>query len=169
MRDGVWTVRHGMFIMPFHDPAKPPGQCHDEDLEVIVRAERLGFGEFWVGEHHAMKYENLVMPLPEGAGVPPGTSAAADADDPRLPGRGGGYRVRLVRSPDVVGRVRFGHVILQPKRTTGRQSTNYRPSTAAPTLGAAPGVASGSAPGASPDGDQPGGDRGGVDHGAGWV
>jgi alkanesulfonate monooxygenase SsuD/methylene tetrahydromethanopterin reductase-like flavin-dependent oxidoreductase (luciferase family) len=51
-----------MFIMPYHDPAKPPGQCYDEDLELIVRAEELGFGEFWIGEHHTMKYEPIVMP-----------------------------------------------------------------------------------------------------------
>jgi alkanesulfonate monooxygenase SsuD/methylene tetrahydromethanopterin reductase-like flavin-dependent oxidoreductase (luciferase family) len=62
MSDKVQTIRHGMFIMPFHDPAKPLGQCYDEDLELIVRAEELGFTEFWVGEHHTMKYENIVMP-----------------------------------------------------------------------------------------------------------
>src|SRR4051812_5175291 len=62
MSDGAQTIRYGMFIMPFHDPAKPPGQCYDEDLELIVRAEELGFGEFWIGEHHTMKYENIVMP-----------------------------------------------------------------------------------------------------------
>ena len=55
-------IRHGMFIMPFHDPAKPLAQCYDEDLELIVRAEELGFSEFWIGEHHTMKYENIVMP-----------------------------------------------------------------------------------------------------------
>src|SRR5438445_4575781 len=62
MTDGVQTIRYGMFIMPFHDPAKPLGQCYDEDLELIVRAEELGFSEFWIGEHHTMKYENIVMP-----------------------------------------------------------------------------------------------------------
>src|SRR6476469_9314234 len=56
------AIRHGMFIMPFHDPAKPPAQCYDEDLELVVRAEELGFTEFWIGEHHTMKYENIVMP-----------------------------------------------------------------------------------------------------------
>ena len=45
-------IHYGMFIMPFHDPAKPPSQCHDEDLELIVKAEELGFAEFWIGEHH---------------------------------------------------------------------------------------------------------------------
>jgi alkanesulfonate monooxygenase SsuD/methylene tetrahydromethanopterin reductase-like flavin-dependent oxidoreductase (luciferase family) len=55
-------VRYGMFIMPFHDPAKPLAQTYDEDLELIVRAEELGFDEFWIGEHHTMLYENIVMP-----------------------------------------------------------------------------------------------------------
>src|SRR5919201_1148153 len=62
MRDGVQAIRSGMFIMPFHPPSKSPGQCYDEDLELIARAEELGFAEFWIGEHHTMKYENIVMP-----------------------------------------------------------------------------------------------------------
>src|SRR5258708_14361608 len=62
MSDRVQGIRSGMFIMPFHDPAKPLGQCYDEDLELIVRAEELRFSEFWIGEHHTMKYENIVMP-----------------------------------------------------------------------------------------------------------
>src|SRR5207253_1142655 len=55
-------IRYGMFIMPFHPPIKPLAQCHDEDLELIVKAEELGFSEFWIGEHHTMKYETIVMP-----------------------------------------------------------------------------------------------------------
>jgi alkanesulfonate monooxygenase SsuD/methylene tetrahydromethanopterin reductase-like flavin-dependent oxidoreductase (luciferase family) len=62
MSDHVSAIRYGMFIMPFHPPAKPMAQCYDEDLELIVRAEELGFAEFWIGEHHTMKYENIVMP-----------------------------------------------------------------------------------------------------------
>jgi alkanesulfonate monooxygenase SsuD/methylene tetrahydromethanopterin reductase-like flavin-dependent oxidoreductase (luciferase family) len=62
MSDQVQQIRYGMFIMPFHPPAKPKAQCYDEDLELIVRAEELGFSEFWIGEHHTMKYENIVMP-----------------------------------------------------------------------------------------------------------
>jgi len=58
----VQAINYGMFIMPFHPPAKPRAQCYDEDLELIVRAEELGFSEFWIGEHHTMKYENIVMP-----------------------------------------------------------------------------------------------------------
>jgi alkanesulfonate monooxygenase SsuD/methylene tetrahydromethanopterin reductase-like flavin-dependent oxidoreductase (luciferase family) len=62
MKERLQRISYGMFIMPFHDPAKPPAQCLDEDLELIVRAEELGFSEFWIGEHHTMKYENIVMP-----------------------------------------------------------------------------------------------------------
>jgi alkanesulfonate monooxygenase SsuD/methylene tetrahydromethanopterin reductase-like flavin-dependent oxidoreductase (luciferase family) len=62
MSDQVQAIQYGMFIMPFHPPDKPKAQCHDEDLELIVRAEELGFSEFWIGEHHTMKYENIVMP-----------------------------------------------------------------------------------------------------------
>jgi alkanesulfonate monooxygenase SsuD/methylene tetrahydromethanopterin reductase-like flavin-dependent oxidoreductase (luciferase family) len=62
MSDQVKAIRAGMFIMPFHPPSKPLAQCYDEDLELIARAEELGFAEFWVGEHHTMKYENIVMP-----------------------------------------------------------------------------------------------------------
>jgi hypothetical protein len=35
-------IRHGMFIMPFHPPSKPLGQCYDEDLELIVRVDPGG-------------------------------------------------------------------------------------------------------------------------------
>jgi len=51
-----------MFIMPFHPPSKPLSQGYEEDLELVVRAEELGFSEFWIGEHHTMQYETIVMP-----------------------------------------------------------------------------------------------------------
>ncbi len=62
MSTGVQQIDYGMFIMPFHPPDKPLAQGYDEDLELIVRAEELGFKEFWIGEHHTMKYETIVMP-----------------------------------------------------------------------------------------------------------
>lgn len=55
-------LRLGMFVMPIHDPAKPLVQCIDEDLELAVRCEQLGFDDFWVGEHHSSSVENIVMP-----------------------------------------------------------------------------------------------------------
>ncbi len=62
MSDGVSQIDYGMFIMPFHPPSKPLAQGYDEDLELVVLAEELGFKEFWIGEHHTMKYETIVMP-----------------------------------------------------------------------------------------------------------
>ena len=62
MPENNHLIQYGMFIMPFHDPEKPLAQCHDEDLELVVHAEELGFAEFWIGEHHTMKYETIVMP-----------------------------------------------------------------------------------------------------------
>jgi alkanesulfonate monooxygenase SsuD/methylene tetrahydromethanopterin reductase-like flavin-dependent oxidoreductase (luciferase family) len=51
-----------MFVMPIHNPAKPLATCIDEDLELAVRCEALGFDDFWVGEHHSSSVENIVMP-----------------------------------------------------------------------------------------------------------
>jgi alkanesulfonate monooxygenase SsuD/methylene tetrahydromethanopterin reductase-like flavin-dependent oxidoreductase (luciferase family) len=51
-----------MFVMPIHHPAKPLAQSIDEDLELAVLCETLGFHDFWVGEHHSSSYENIVMP-----------------------------------------------------------------------------------------------------------
>ncbi len=62
MNSNHQPFRLGMFLMPVHDPAKPLAQCYDEDLELVVRCESLGFSEFWVGEHHSSTYENIVMP-----------------------------------------------------------------------------------------------------------
>ena len=55
-------IHHGMFIMPFHPPDKPLEKSLEEDLELVILAEQLGFTEFWIGEHHTMKYETIVMP-----------------------------------------------------------------------------------------------------------
>jgi alkanesulfonate monooxygenase SsuD/methylene tetrahydromethanopterin reductase-like flavin-dependent oxidoreductase (luciferase family) len=58
----VPSLRLGMFVMPIHNPAKPLAQCIDEDLELAVQCEGLGFHDFWVGEHHSSTVENIVMP-----------------------------------------------------------------------------------------------------------
>jgi len=62
MTEPIKSIQSGVFIMPFHDPAKPLAQSFDEDLELIIRADQLGFDEFWIGEHHTMKFEPIVMP-----------------------------------------------------------------------------------------------------------
>jgi len=39
-----------------------PERRWPEQQRLWQRAEELGFSEFWIGEHHTMKYENIVMP-----------------------------------------------------------------------------------------------------------
>jgi len=56
------NIKSGIFIMPFHSPDKPLAQCHDEDMELALRAEDLGYDEFWVGEHHTMAWEPIISP-----------------------------------------------------------------------------------------------------------
>ncbi len=56
------VVKSGMFVMPIHDPNKSMVQCLDEDIELAVKCDELGFNDFWVGEHHTSTYENIVSP-----------------------------------------------------------------------------------------------------------
>jgi alkanesulfonate monooxygenase SsuD/methylene tetrahydromethanopterin reductase-like flavin-dependent oxidoreductase (luciferase family) len=53
----------GMFMMPVHHPDKPWGQALSEDREAIVRADRLGFAEVWIGEHFSSKAEQIPSPM----------------------------------------------------------------------------------------------------------
>ena len=62
MSQGGNPIRYGIFLMPVHDGKKPLEQCIEEDLQLIVRAEELGFSEFWIGEHHSSIFENIIMP-----------------------------------------------------------------------------------------------------------
>ena len=55
-------IKYGMFIMPYHLPGKPLAQGYDEDIELAVLAEELGFSSFWIGEHQTVRYETVVMP-----------------------------------------------------------------------------------------------------------
>lgn len=55
-------IRLGMFVMPIHNRTKSLAQCLDEDLELAVLCDELGFDDFWVGEHHSSSVENIVMP-----------------------------------------------------------------------------------------------------------
>ena len=55
-------INYGIFLMPVHDPAKSPSQCYDEDLELAVRSEELGFSEFWeiVKETKQSKFSDII-------------------------------------------------------------------------------------------------------------
>lgn len=52
-------MRFGLFGMPEHPPEENWTLSYDRDLERIVIAEKLGFHEYWIGEHHTGGYENV--------------------------------------------------------------------------------------------------------------
>lgn len=55
-------MRFGFFSMPEHFPHENWTLSYDRDLDYIVAAEKLGFDEYWIGEHHSGGYENVPMP-----------------------------------------------------------------------------------------------------------
>ncbi len=52
-------MRFGLFTMPEHPPRENWTLSYDRDIADIVLAEKLGFAEYWVGEHHTGGYENV--------------------------------------------------------------------------------------------------------------
>ena len=41
----------GIFLMPASDPNRPLADAIDWNIEVIERADALGYAEAWVGQH----------------------------------------------------------------------------------------------------------------------
>ena len=56
-------MRFGLFLAPFHRVGENPTLALDRDLELITLADRLGFDEAWVGEHHSFARELIANPL----------------------------------------------------------------------------------------------------------
>lgn len=55
-------MRFGVFTMPEHFPWDQQTLSYDRDIDEMVLAERLGFDEYWIGEHHSGWYENVPVP-----------------------------------------------------------------------------------------------------------
>jgi alkanesulfonate monooxygenase SsuD/methylene tetrahydromethanopterin reductase-like flavin-dependent oxidoreductase (luciferase family) len=52
----------GLFTMPCHPPHRRHTETFDEDLDLLVMADRLGYQEAWIGEHTATTWENIPVP-----------------------------------------------------------------------------------------------------------
>ena len=52
-------MRFGIFAMPEHPPREHVTLSFDRDIDHIVLAEKLGFDEFWIGEHHTGGFETV--------------------------------------------------------------------------------------------------------------
>jgi len=56
-------MRFGIFLAPFHRMGDNPTLCYENDLETVEWAERVGYDELFVGEHHSGGWE--IIPSPE--------------------------------------------------------------------------------------------------------
>ena len=55
-------MKFGLFLMPEPFPWSNWTLSYDLKLEEIAYAERFGYDEVWVGEHHTGAYENIPAP-----------------------------------------------------------------------------------------------------------
>jgi len=55
-------MQPGLFMMPLHPPETPLSQTYEEDRELLVLADELGYSETWIGEHATMAWENIPSP-----------------------------------------------------------------------------------------------------------
>jgi limonene 1,2-monooxygenase len=56
------NFRLGVFVAPFHPLDESPALCFQRDLELAEWADKLGFEEYWYGEHHTGGYEISASP-----------------------------------------------------------------------------------------------------------
>lgn len=55
-------MKYGFFLMPLHAPENPIADAYEEDIDLLVRADRLGYSEAWIGEHFTAQWENNPAP-----------------------------------------------------------------------------------------------------------
>ncbi len=55
-------MEFGLFMMPLHPPHRSFADSYDRDLDLIVKADQLGYNEAWIGEHVTERWENAPAP-----------------------------------------------------------------------------------------------------------
>jgi limonene 1,2-monooxygenase len=55
-------IRFGAFLAPHHPIGEHPTLQFRRDLEFAEHLDRLGFDEFWCGEHHSSGWETIASP-----------------------------------------------------------------------------------------------------------
>ena len=55
-------MQFGLFMMPLHPPRRSYADSYDRDLDLIVKADKLGYTEAWIGEHITERWENAPAP-----------------------------------------------------------------------------------------------------------
>lgn len=55
-------MRFGTFLAPHHPLGEHPMLQFQRDIDLAVHLDRLGFDEFWCGEHHSSGWEMIASP-----------------------------------------------------------------------------------------------------------
>ena len=55
-------LRFGAFLAPHHPIGESPTLQLQSDLELVAHLDRLGYDEFWCGEHHSTGWEVIASP-----------------------------------------------------------------------------------------------------------
>jgi limonene 1,2-monooxygenase len=55
-------IKFGTFLAPHHPLGESPTLQFQRDLELATHLDKLGFDEFWVGEHHSTGWEMIASP-----------------------------------------------------------------------------------------------------------
>jgi limonene 1,2-monooxygenase len=55
-------LRFGAFVAPHHPLGEHPSLLLQRDLELAAWLDKLGYDEFWVGEHHSTGWEMIASP-----------------------------------------------------------------------------------------------------------
>ena len=55
-------LRFGAFPAPDHPIGHSPTLQLQSDLELVAHLDRLGYNEFWCGEHHSTGWEVIASP-----------------------------------------------------------------------------------------------------------
>ena len=55
-------IKFGTFLAPHHPLGESPTLQFQRDLDLATHLDRLGYDEFWVGEHHSTGWEMIASP-----------------------------------------------------------------------------------------------------------
>jgi limonene 1,2-monooxygenase len=58
----VPRLKFGVFTFPVHRPTQDPTLQLETDLDLAEHCDRLGFDEFWFGEHHSGGWQTIASP-----------------------------------------------------------------------------------------------------------
>jgi limonene 1,2-monooxygenase len=59
---GSPRIQFGAFLAPHHPVGESPSLLLQRDIELVTHLDRLGYDEFWCGEHHSSGWETIASP-----------------------------------------------------------------------------------------------------------